>query len=82
MVNWQSVQSRIGPPKRRIGPGDKRAASINANFGFLNEGFTFNDVEVSEKISPSTAVFKDDTNMFSSEFRESFDFLSLIMAIQ
>ena len=43
-----------------------------ASFGFLNESFTVNDVEESEKISLPNVAFKEDTNMFSSEFREGF----------
>ena len=36
-----------------------------------------------EKISlPTAAAFKEDTNMFSTEFREGFGLWSLIMAIQ
>ena len=35
-----------------------------------------------EKISLPTAAFKEDTNKFSTEFREGFGLWSLIMAIQ
>ena len=35
-----------------------------------------------EKISLLTAAFKEDTNKFSTEFREGFGLWSLIMAIQ
>ena len=35
-----------------------------------------------EKISLPTAAFKEDTNMFSTEFREGFGLWSLIMAVQ
>ena len=35
-----------------------------------------------EKISLPTAAFKEDTDMFSTEFREGFGLWSLIMAIQ
>ena len=34
------------------------------------------------KISLPTAAFKQDTNMFSTEFREGFGLLYLIMATQ
>ena len=46
--------------------------SFYASFVFLNESFTLNEIEELEKISLSTAAFKEDTNMFSSEFREGF----------
>ena len=39
---------------------------------FLNESFTLNEREELEKISLPIAAFKEDTNMFSSEFREGF----------
>ena len=47
----------IGPPKRRIGPRNRRPTSINkqkgrqkfsASFGFLNERFTLNEIEEPE----------------------------------
>ena len=53
-----------------------------ASFRFLNESFTLNETEDLEKISLLIATFKEDTNMFSSRFREGFDLWSLIMAIQ
>ena len=40
----------------------------------LNEGFTSNETEELEKILLPTAAFKEDTNMFSAEFREVFGF--------
>ena len=43
-----------------------------SSFGFLSEGFTLNETEELEKSSLPTAAFKEDTNMFSSEFREGF----------
>ena len=52
------------------------------SFGFLNESFTLNEIEESEKNSFPTTAFKEDKNMFSSEFREGFGFGSLIMALQ
>ena len=56
---------------------------FNTSFGFLNESLTLNDIEESAKISLPTTAFKEDTNMFSSEFREEgFGLWFLIMAIQ
>ena len=91
MVNWRFVQSRIGPPKRRIGPENRRPSSINKNkrddknfhesSTFLIESFNLNGMGTG-KISLPGAAFKEDTNMFSTEFRESFSLWSLIMAIQ
>ena len=41
---------------------------------FLNESFTLNEIEQLKKIpSQQLAAFKEDTNMFSSKFREGFD---------
>ena len=48
--------------------------SFYASFGFLNESFTLNEIDELEKISLPTAAFKENTIMFSSEFRESFGF--------
>ena len=42
------------------------------SFRFLNESFALNEIEEKEKISLPTAAFKEDANMFSSEFREGF----------
>ena len=53
-----------------------------ASFGFLSESFTLNEIEELEKNSLPTAAFKDDTDMFSHEFREGCGLLSLIMALQ
>ena len=44
--------------------------NLYAILGFLNESFTLNDKY--EKTSLPTAAFQEDTNMFSSEFTESF----------
>ena len=49
---------------------------------FFVESFTLNEIWELEKISLPTAAFKEDTNMFSTEFREGFDLWSLTMAIQ
>ena len=43
-----------------------------ASLVFLDESFTFNEIEESEKVCLPTAVVKEDTNMFSFEFREEF----------
>ena len=43
-----------------------------ANFVFLSESFTLDNIKELEKISFLTAAFKEDTNMFSSELREGF----------
>ena len=51
-------------------------------FYFCNESLISTEIEGLEKISPPTAAFKEDTNMFSTEFREGFGFWYLIMAIQ
>ena len=46
--------------------------SFHASFGFLNGSFTLNEIEELEKISLSKAAFKEDTNVFRSEFQEGF----------
>ena len=56
--------------------------NFHASFTFFSESFTLNEVWELEKISLPTAAFKEDTNMFSSEFRETFGLWSLIMATQ
>ena len=53
-----------------------------SSFTFLNENFTLNEIEELKKVSLPTVAVKEDTNMFSSEFRESFGLWSLRMAIQ
>ena len=84
--------------KKRIGPVNRRPSSINKNkrddknfharFTFLFkvyffiESFTLNEIWELEKVSLPTAALKGDTNMFSTEFRESFGLWFLIMAIQ
>ena len=92
-LSCYTIKSRIGPPKKRIGPGNRRLSSRNKNkrddknfhatFTFFIESFTLNEIWELEKISVPTAAFKEDINMFSTEFREGFGLLpSLIMAIQ
>ena len=49
---------------------------------FFIESFTLNEIWELEKISLPTAAFKEDTNKFSTEFREGFGLWSLIMAVQ
>ena len=44
--------------------------------------FTINETKDLEEISRPTPTFKEDTNMFSSRFREGFDLRYLIMAMQ
>ena len=43
-----------------------------ANFVFLSESFTLDNIKELEKISFLTAALKEDTHMFSSELREGF----------
>ena len=43
-----------------------------ASFGFSNESFTLDEIEKFEKFPLPTAAVKEDTNIFSSKFRESF----------
>ena len=46
---------------------------LHNSSGFLNESFNFaNETEELEKNSLPTAAYKEDTNMFSFEFREGF----------
>ena len=53
-----------------------------ADFTFFDESFTLNEIEELEKTFLPIAALKEDTNMFSAEFREGFNLWSLIMAIQ
>ena len=79
----------MGPPKRRIGPGNRRPSSssknkrdnknFHASFTFYIESFTLNETG---KNSLPIAAFKKDTNILSTEFREDFGLWSLIMAVQ
>ena len=55
---------------------------FSSKFYFFIESFALNEIWELEKISLPTAAFKEDTNMFSTEFREGFGLLYLIMAIQ
>ena len=55
---------------------------FHASFAFFVESFTLNEIWELEKISLPTAAFKEDTNMFSTEFRECFGLWCLTMAIQ
>ena len=72
---------------KRIGPGNLRPSSINKNkrddknFHASFTSFIKWDIGM-EKISLPTAAFKEDTHMFSTEFREGFGLSSLMMAIQ
>ena len=50
--------------------------------GFFNESSNLNKIKELENISLPTAAVKEDTDMFNSEFREGFGFLSLSIAIQ
>ena len=45
---------------------------FHASFTFFIESFTLNEIWELEKISLPTAAFKEDTDIFSTEFREGF----------
>ena len=67
--------------KKRIGPENRIPSSINKNkrddknfhtsFTFFIESFTLNEMGTG-KISHPTAALEEDTDMFSTEFREGF----------
>ena len=46
--------------------------NVYTSFGVLNEISILNEIEKLERIYLSATAFKEDTNMFSSEFEEGF----------